>query len=335
MRAVWRVSFALALFGAVTVQAETGGAADAADDHDAEDEEEHDEEPTGQPEEEEDHEYGAYEQEAISPEAIKAMHGKMDANKDGKASLAEVMAFSDAMRKKMAAKDIRSILDEMDTDKDGTLSMDEFMADMDQWNGPPAVGDEAAEDEDLGAPSFAWTEEDRKDAEARKQLEKQKFQLADVSGDGKLNIEELPNLFYPETHEGVLGVVTENTMKTKDNNGDGKLTAKEFWAGDSLAEEMRDAPISEEEEADFKKLDSNGDGFIELKEMKFWESGKFHTQQAMEKMFEIADKDKDGHVTAQELEDAREQIAGLTGGLRTQGSDAQYHLMEWAEHNEL
>ena len=171
--------------------------------------------------------------------------------------------------------------------------------------------------------------------EQGKQLEKQKFQLADVSGDGKLNIEELPNLFYPETHEGVLGVVTENTMKTKDNNGDGKLTAKEFWAGDALDEEMRDAPISEEEEADFKKLDSNGDGFIELKEMKFWESGKFHTQQAMEKMFEIADKDKDGHVTAQELEDAREQIAGLTGGLRTQGSDAQYHLMEWAEHNEL
>jgi Ca2+-binding EF-hand superfamily protein len=322
MRAVWRLSLAFALFGAVTVQAED----DAVGEVEAEDEE-HEDGPTGMPEDDEDHEYGDYEQEAISPEAIRAMHAKIDSNKDGKASMAEVMAFSDMMRKKMASKDIRTILDEMDTDKDGTLSMDEFMKDMEQWNGPPSVPDEGSDDDDeMGAPAYEWTEEDKKEAEARKQLEKQKFQLADVSGDGKLSLEELPNLFYPETHDGVLGVVTESTMKAKDTNGDGKLTAKEFWSGDSPDPEMREQPISAEEEADFKKLDANGDGFIETSEMKLWESGKFHTQQAMQKMFELADKDKDGHVTAQELENAREQIAG---------SDAQYHLMEWAEHNEL
>mmetsp|Transcript_12100 Transcript_12100/g.31065 ORF Transcript_12100/g.31065 Transcript_12100/m.31065 type:complete len:298 (-) Transcript_12100:207-1100(-) len=297
MRWFWRLSLAFAVLGVVTTRAEddeeeTTGMGDM--------EEDYGDGPEFDPDMmQQDAEMEGMEPGAVSPQQIRSMHGKMDKNTDGKASIDEVLAFSNEMRKIIARKDIRSILDGMDINKDGKVDLDEFLKDMGSLY-----------DEEAGA-------EDKKEMARRKALETQKFKLADRSGDGMLDVEELPALFYPETHEGVLEFVTLDVMKSKDLNGDGKLTAKEFWG---------DAELSEEEKEDFKKLDANGDGVIDLAEMKHWESGRFHAKDAITKMFEIADKDKDGHVTADELDAAREQIAG---------SDAQYHLMEWAEHNEL
>lgn len=244
------------------------------------------------------------EQDALTSEQMRLMHEKLDGNRDGKASLAEVMKFSAAMRSEIAKKDIQTILDEMDYDKDGKLGLDELLKDMEQWG----EGDE----------------EDEKEAAQRRELETEKFVAADVNGDRQLSLEELPALFYPETKDAVLDITVKATLKQKDTSGDGQLTLKEFWEGDSLDGE--EIPISEEEEADFKKLDLDGSGRLDLEELKQWESGNFHTEEAMRKLFDIADKDGDMHVSAEELDQARKRIAG---------SDAQYHLMEWAEHHEL
>lgn len=244
------------------------------------------------------------EQDALTSEQMRGMHKKIDQNSDGKVSLAEVMKFSDEMRKRIAVRDIGAVLGEIDSNKDGKLSLDELLKDMEQWG----EGDE----------------EDKKEAEARKELEKAKFKVADENQDGLLDIQELPSLFYPETHDGSLELTAKSTMKQKDLDGDGVLTAKEFWEGDVV--EGEDISISDEEQADFRKLDKNGDSKLSLEELKLWESGRFHTEEAMKKLFEIADKDSDMHVTSEELDAAREQIAA---------SDAHYHLMEWAEHHEL
>merc|ERR1712151_795594 len=108
------------------------------------------------------------------------------------------------------------------------------------------------------------------------------------------------------------------TMAAKDTDGDGMLTPKEFWEGDAIDGE--DLALSDEEQADFKRLDADGNGKLNLIELKAWESGRFHTEEAMKKLFEIADKDNDMHISEEEVLSARELIAG---------SDAQYHLMEW------
>jgi len=158
----------------------------------------------------------------------------------------------------------------------------------------------------------------------RSELEKEKFKVADTNKDGFLSVEELPSLFYPETHDGVLEVTAKHTLDQKDKDGDGQLSQKEFWEGEVA--DGQDTEISDEEKEDFKKLDADGNGFLNLGELKVWDSGMFHTSEAMKKIFEIADKDNDMHLSADEIEAAREMIAG---------SDAQYHLMEWAEHSEL
>jgi len=250
------------------------------------------------------HEDDGIEADALTSEQIRAMHTKIDADKDGKISLAEIISYSQHMRKIIAKKDIHTVIEEMDADKDGKLSLPELLKDMEQW------GEEG--------------EEDKAQAVKRKDLETAKFRAADSDGNGLLDPEELPALFYPETHEGVLAMTAASTLKSKDTDGSGELTPKEFWEGDNVAGE--DLAISDEEQADFAKLDIDNSGTLNLQELKAWESGGFHTEEAMKKLFELADMDHDMMVTADELDTARELIAG---------SDAQYHLMEWAEHAEL
>jgi len=242
----------------------------------------------------------------LTSQQVKDMHGKMDTDKNGKVSMEEIMLFSSKMRKTIASRDISAVLDEMDTDKDGKLSLDELMKDMENM-------------EDWDA-----KDETKESWEGKVDVEKAKFKEADLDGDGFLSKEEVPALFYPETHEGVLEITTKASMKARDANGDGKLTKKEFFEGDTAA--GGPVEISKDDEAEFKNLDKNVDGFIDYEELKAYESGIFHTEQNMLHLFDVADTNKDKHVSADELDAAKDQL---------QGTEAKYHLLEWAEHNEL
>jgi len=244
-------------------------------------------------------------QDALTPQQLRGIHERMDKDKNGKASLTEVLNYAAEMRKIIAAKDIAVVLEEMDADKDGRLSLDELLKDMGKW-------------------SDGIDEEEKKESVKRADIEKEKFKVADTDKDGFLSVEELPSLFYPETHDGVLEVTAKHTLAQKDKDGDGQLSPKEFWEGEVVDGE--DAAISDEEKEDFRRLDADGNGFLSSEELKEWESGMFHTKDAMRKIFDIADKDNDMHLSADEIEAARDMIAG---------TDAQFHFMEWAEHSEL
>merc|ERR1719188_1584808 len=99
----------------------------------------------------------------------------------------------------IASRDIGAILEEIDTSKDGKLTLDEHLNDIhNQADG----GDE----------------EEMKELEERKKVEAAKFAAADNNGDQVLDIEEIPALFYPETHDGVLAVSVAETMRQKDTN---------------------------------------------------------------------------------------------------------------------
>merc|ERR1740129_2193948 len=108
---------------------------------------------------------------------------------------------------------MRRLFELADRDSDQHVTPDELIADMEQWG----EGDE-----------------DKKEAQGRKTLELAKFKAADTDGNGLLDNEELPSLFYPEIHNGVLDLTAKATMQQKDRNGDGLLDPKEFWEGDSV-----------------------------------------------------------------------------------------------------
>lgn len=245
------------------------------------------------------------EEDAISKQQLRSLFAKFDANQDGKVSLTEIMTFARSMGRSIANKDIGAIVEEVDTNRDGQLSLDEHLSDIiNQADG----GDE----------------EELKMLEIRKRVETQKFRAADADGDGVLSLSEIASLFYPETYEPVLDVSVQETMRQKDQDGDGALDPKEFW--EFHPEDGDDQQLSEEEISDFQRLDRNSDGVLDIVELKQWESGVFHTEAAMIRILEIADKDGDMHASLAEFEDARQEIAS---------SDGQYHLIEWAEHLEL
>lgn len=261
-------------------------------------EDEHDEEHDAH--ELEDDEEELQEEEALdslSAEQLRKMHDKVDLNKDGLITVAETLEFSKKMREHVAGKDLKLIFGQLDSDKDGKLALEEFLRDMSEL------------DEDA----------DKEEHEKYLHLEKAKFSIGDADKDGFLSEQELKAIYDPDQHEGILDLAAKATMEEKDANKDGALSLEEF-AGE--VGEVAEPPTDEDKEQ-FTKLDKNHDGKLDLHELKLWETNQWHTEIAMHQLFELADKDKDGHLSTKELEDASEKMAG---------TDAHLHLSGWADN---
>lgn len=249
------------------------------------------------------------EDETLTSPQLQALHAKLDSSGDGRISLGEALAFAEATSWSLASKDVGLILEEIDTSKDGKIGLEEHLA-------------------DLGKQVEPQTETDVRAMEVRIVLEAKKFKAADGDGDGYLDAQEMPGLFFPETSASVLAVMAAEAMERKDSDKDSKLSPFEFWEADLMGEDGSAPPseLSQEEQGVFERLDSDRDGFLSLEELHPWESGRLHTQEAMEGLFQAADQDADGHLTAEELVGARGRLAS---------SGALYHLLEWTEHHEL
>lgn len=230
---------------------------------------------------------------ALSPDQLRQLHGKLDGNQDGMVTLAETLEFAEKLRKEVAGKDLHLVVEEMDTDKDGKLSFEEVRKDFIKF------------DEDM----------DEKEKERQLALEKAKFKMADEDHDGKLDVKELPSLFFPDSHHGVLELMAKALIEQKDKDNDQLLTPREFW---EIPDQEMEIPAAEMK--DFQKLDKDHNGKLDTQELKLWESGQFHTEMAMHKLFEIADKDHDSHLTAAELAEASEAI---------KGTEAHFTLWGW------
>lgn len=237
----------------------------------------------------------------LTAKQLRALHTLMDSNKDGRVCLQEILDFSNLMTKEMARDETRDILNTLDTSLDGTVSFREHLD---------------------GARSELWNEAER---DHRMTFEAEKFKAVDSNGDNELDEHELASLLFPETHDGMLALVTAEAMRLMDANGDGRLTAQEYR--EAVDEEEEIGPdIDEHDTMDFKNLDKNSDSILDLMELRAWQPGVFDMERAMESLLHIADVDGDNHITSNELTSARGRIAA---------SKSETHLRAWAEHNEL
>jgi len=239
-----------------------------------------------QEEPEEDHEG------PIPEEQLRLMHAKFDKDQDGRASLKEMLDFADKSDKELAMKDADTLFSEADASKDGKVTLMEHLAFIDAHG--------------------------QKDLRA---VEEAKFFAADTNGDRVLDKQELVGLYFPETQEGVLSAAVSATMSAKDRDRDGRLSLQEFVFESDSEDEADD-----KDRADFKRLDKDGDGTLDSRELNVWESGKFHTEDTVKELLKIADTDHDLYLTADELVNARKQLVH---------TEAQHRLVEWAEDHEL
>jgi len=241
----------------------------------------------------------------LTSQLLRGIHERIDTDKNGKVSMTEVLKYSAEMRKILASKEAEFVFKQMDANEDGKVNLDELLKDTTDWSD---VGD--------------GSDEEEKAKTQQAELRKEQLKVADTDKDGVLSIEELASVVSPETHDGVLEVTTKHSLVQKDQDGDGQLSLQELWQGEGLNEE----DMSSEQKEEFKMLDADGNGFLSSEELQEWESGMFSRKDAMQELFDMADKDKDMHLSADEIEEAREKIAD---------SAARHHFMEWAEHSEL
>jgi Ca2+-binding EF-hand superfamily protein len=271
-------------------------------------------------EDSEEHDTGVWTDQEMDSEQIRVLHKRFDANNDGKVSLNEILDFSKQARKDINAKRSKDEFSLMDENKDGKISVDEMTA--------FSFGAPLPDEVEMPAPSGAEAEEEKR-IEKLKAVEKLKFKAADKDGDGFLTEDEALGVLYPEHHDEVLHVQTHHELKDRDKDGDGMLTYDEFWETDSEEPVDADSPetdLIKQQKEEFKMLDVDGSGKIDIEEYKKWQSGDFQITDAMKHLMVLADEDNDGYVTAAELDDARPSIANTM---------ATGEFMQYLEHYEL
>jgi len=126
-------------------------------------------------------------------EQVRAVHAKMDSDKDGKLTVIELVMFDQRMKAIVATHATKTWFEEFDEDKDGKLSSSEFHKHMGETD-----------------------------------FEKTRFKTADTDGDGSLSPLELAHVFHPHTHDDMLAAVLSHKLGGKDTDGNGHLTPGEF-----------------------------------------------------------------------------------------------------------
>jgi len=232
----------------------------------------------------------------MSRTRLNSLKDRIDKNKDEQLSFDELLGHALEAQRNSSRKEANEILKELDVDNDGKLSLSEIEGDV----------EEGVHDEN-----------EKVQREKMRKHESARFALADKDGDSGLSLEELPAFFHAED-DGVLEMQAQITLDARDADQDGQLSMDEFFSHEAVS--GQDHANNEDDKRTFNRLDTDSSGLLNISELKVWENGLHHTQEAIHKMMLIADKDKDLHITIEEIEQFKGQIAA---------SDMFDHLREW------
>lgn len=214
----------------------------------------------------------------------------MDVDHDGLVSREEGTSFLRQLRDGLQVQQTLPILHDMDSDKDGSLSRAE-----------------------LHAALQLLKIEEPDEVEER-------FGAFDKDEDELLSVAEATPLFTWMLR-----------FRKLDKNGDGLLSFKEF--NKIAAQRLKDKPeeewkkSKEEGKRIFGRLDTDGDKRLSPAEHLPYETGTFAGLEALEQLFKVTDTDGDGKLSAEELEQVRENS-------KFHGSAAFYHLDDWIKRVE-
>merc|ERR1712226_557717 len=132
--------------------------------------------------------------------------------------------------------------------------------------------------------------------------------MADVDQSGDLDKQEFSAFLHPEDAEHMRDIVVTETLEDIDKDGDGMINVDEYIGDmyrDEGGEDGNQEPewVSVEREQFTKFRDLDGDGLMNLEEVKAWiipEDFDHSDAEAKHLMFE-SDVDQDGNLTKEEI----------------------------------
>ncbi|KAL3266410.1 hypothetical protein HHI36_010586 [Cryptolaemus montrouzieri] len=135
--------------------------------------------------------------------------------------------------------------------------------------------------------------------------DRRRWQMADKNGDDTLTREEFSKFLHPEEDEYMKDIVIQETMEDIDKDNDGKVSLKEY-IGDMYSghddEEEPDWVKSEKEQFNTYR-DKDGDGFMDVEEVKNWilPPDFDHAEAEARHLIYEADSDADEQLTKEEI----------------------------------
>lgn len=223
----------------------------------------------------------------LSMDHLMSLHAKADTDLDGKASLADFVSLGQRMLVADAKhEDVLLDVEGHDTDpQDGKVSLRELVAHWDHGN-DKKTKEQLAHDE-------KWKKQDQ-----------HMFKAADRDSDGFLEGEELRMFFFPVVDDAMLTAAAASALETQDGDLDGKLSVEEF----ELANGVDKYTDELEARLKFDTLDRDKNGYLDVQEMKPWESDLISFELRAMKLLEIADHDKDGILTLDEIQEHHPKV---------------------------
>lgn len=211
---------------------------------------------------------------------MRTLHGMVDENADGKVSMSEMMAFAGNTRHLMAARDIHSIMEELDADKDGKASLKEVLRDYESLDSEDDAIQDTQNRKKLEESKFKLADKNGDGSldatelpslfypethdEILELTAKSAVLLKDSDGDGVLSLKEFWEWDKegPEEEAGSESMLQEQDYFSKlDKDGDGKLDFKEFMPWESGAFHTEEAMRQF-----FELVDTDKDGHVSTEE---------------------------------------------------------------------
>ena len=118
------------------------------------------------------------------------------------------------------------------------------------------------------------------------------FEQIDANGDGYISAEELD-----VSQRDTLDEQNSKTMSMLDKNGDGSVSMSEYTEFYSSISKEKS---KQELESNFKALDTNNDGELDVEELKSFRESTFDTTN--QTIIDSLDTDKDGKISREEFE---------------------------------
>jgi Ca2+-binding EF-hand superfamily protein len=235
---------------------------------------------------------------------LRALVEKMDLDGDKSIEKPELKAWILRSFRMLSEEESKERLQEVDANEDGLVSWQEYVEETfginaDQLNIPL---------QDL--------EEQRMMAD-----DKGLFQAADKNNDGVLDQKEYVSFSHPEEDPSMLPIVYQQTLVSKDTDGDGQISFKEY-IGDRGIDKGKEWLESEKNKFD-DDLDKDKDGLLNRQEILSWviPSNEEIADDEVAHLFAASDDDQDEKLSYDEILDHHETFVG------SEATDYGDHLM--------